>query len=758
MKSPFQFGTPLLLAAVLAGYQATAQTTLYVGPLGTDSNPGTSVAAPTTLTRAITAIADGGTIYMLGGTYSYSSGITIAFGNNGTTGKRIEAYQGQVPVLSFASQPVANTNRGFTVNGNRWYIKGLVVERAGDNGIYVGGSYCTFELCTTRYNQDSGFQLGRSSATATRVQWPHDNLVLNCTSHDNQDPDNENADGFACKLTTGANNKFKGCISHHNIDDGWDFYAKTETGPIDPITLEACVSYSNGTLSTGTTSGSGDKNGFKLGGDGIAVAHLVVRCVAFNNGRHGFTDNNNPGPITLVNNTSYNNVVANYNFRAGGTQVFTNNLSFQGGASDSTIGTLVSNSNVFWTNGASSNGQGLVVSAADFVSTSAPALVSRNSNNEPDLGNFLALATGSDLLNAGVVPVIPTNSAPVTYTYNGANPDVGAWEAGSTSTPASFTLTTTASPTAGGTITRSLDASSYAAGTVVTLTAVPAPGYVFSGWSGAATATTVSTAVTVNRNLTVTATFIATSGEGSSTLRIEDAAAFGNGYCAINGARQRTYAGASNGFYVNLSNSIAQGINWSVSVPAAGPYTLRWRYANGSTSSATSASVLVNGAPVVRSVSFPRTTTWTTWTTTTASVSLPAGTSTLRLETTANGEFANIDWIEIVGNRPVAAACSAARLTAPANSPACAHLMEALQLFPNPVTNGTTLTFGLAAQSPVTIRLIDDMGVSVKNLPTQVYGAGTHTISLSSAGLKPGYYLLLVVSNQGRQTLRMEVR
>ncbi|MBO2008207.1 InlB B-repeat-containing protein [Hymenobacter negativus] len=828
----------LLSAALLAGYPAAAQTTLYVGPAGTDSNSGASTAAPTTLTRAITAIADGGTIYMLGGTYSYSTGVTIAYGNNGTTGKRIEAYQGQVPVLNFSGQATANANRGFTVNGNKWYIKGLIVERAGDNGIYVGGSFCTFELCTTRYNKDSGLQLGRYASTATRAQWPHDNLILNCTSYDNQDPGNENADGFACKLTTGANNKFKGCISHHNIDDGWDFYAKTDTGPIDPVTLEDCVAYSNGALSVGSTSGSGDKNGFKLGGSGIAVAHLVVRCVAFNNGHHGFTDNDNPGPITLINNTSYNNAVSNYSFREGGTHRFINNLSFQGGSSDKTIGTLVSNSNVFWVSGASSNGKGLVVSAADFVSTTAPATVGRTSGNAPDLGNFLALAAGSDLINAGVVPTIPTNSAPVSYTYSGSNPDVGARESGNTTTPTSYTLTTAASPAAGGTITRSPNATSYAAGTVVTLTAVPAAGYVFAGWSGAAsgssatttvtvtanstatatftpstattytltttasptaggtitrspnassyaagtvvtltataaagyafsgwsgasTATTATTTVTVNANSTATAAFTATGG-GATTLRIEDAATFGNGYCGADGSRQNSYTGADNGYYINLSNSAAKGINWSVSVPAAGTYTLRWRYANAGGSSATTAKVLVNGATAVSSVPFPKTSSWTTWTTTTASVALAAGANAIRLETTVAAEFANIDWIEVVGNGPTAGACGTARMAAPGatanNSEAPAQPVESLRLFPNPATSSTALRFELAAQSRVSIRVVDAMGVLVKTLPEQLYEAGAHTIALGNAGLKPGTYTLLLLSNEGKQNLRLEVR
>ena len=48
----------------------------------------------------------------------------------------------------------------------------------------------------------------------------------------------------------------------------------------------------------------------------------------------------------------------------------------------------------------------------------------------------------------------------------------------------SYALTTTTSPSAGGSIKRSPDAAAYTFGTVVTLTATPAAGYVLIGWSG----------------------------------------------------------------------------------------------------------------------------------------------------------------------------------------------------------------------------------------------------------------------------------
>ncbi|WP_205711180.1 InlB B-repeat-containing protein [Hymenobacter sp. HDW8] len=78
--------------------------------------------------------------------------------------------------------------------------------------------------------------------------------------------------------------------------------------------------------------------------------------------------------------------------------------------------------------------------------------------------------------------------------------------------PTTFTLTTTASPTVGGSISRTPNATSYASGTVVSLTATPAAGYTFTGWSGDATGTVNPLSVTMSANKSITATFTATGG------------------------------------------------------------------------------------------------------------------------------------------------------------------------------------------------------------------------------------------------------
>lgn len=352
-----------LLAGSLAALGATAQAApthetafvrlaaavLYVAPDGTADAAGTE-SDPTTLASAVSRVGSGGTIYLRGGTYHYGQTVTIPPGNDGTSGARttMAAYPGEQPVLNFSEMSEDPANRGLAVNGAYWHIDGITVERAGDNGIFVGGSNNVIEHVVTRFNHDSGLQISRISSSTPHDEWPADNLVLSSESHDNADSDGEDADGFAAKLTSGPGNVFRYTVSHNNIDDGWDLYTKKVTGPIGPVTIEDSLSYDNGTLSDGTVNDDGDRNGFKLGGDGIEVGHIVRRNIAYNNGHHGFTYNSNPGSMTVSDNIGIDNEERNFSFDKG-TSVFRGNTSCRSGSgsNDKAIGDADS-SNQFW--------------------------------------------------------------------------------------------------------------------------------------------------------------------------------------------------------------------------------------------------------------------------------------------------------------------------------------------------------------------------------------------------------------------------
>lgn len=294
-------------------------TAIYASPKGGGTTATGTKEDPYNLPYAIQLSKPGHCVYLLEGVYAYSYPIKIESASETYPSKSTDEMKTLMPALNddlseqkvtfdFSSMSFYSSNRGLSINSDFWHLKDFEVKGAGDNGVYVGGNHNIIENLDIHDCQDSGLQLGRkSSSDVTIDQWPTDNLILNCTSHDNHDPTGEDSDGFACKLTTGYRNVFDGCIAYNNVDDGWDLYTKSETGPIGPVTIRNCVSFNNGITSYGVGTPNSDGNGFKLGGEVIPVNHKVINSIAFNNCAHGFTDNSNPGTILLQNCTSYNN-------------------------------------------------------------------------------------------------------------------------------------------------------------------------------------------------------------------------------------------------------------------------------------------------------------------------------------------------------------------------------------------------------------------------------------------------------------------
>ncbi len=287
----------------------TGTNVIYCSPSG--NGDGKTMQNPCGVVQAVKSVTAGGTIYLLEGTYKFSDTIVIEKSNSGKAGavKTISAYPGAKVKFDFSGQKTDASARGIVLDGDYWHFYGFEITKAGDNGMLLSGSSNKIEMMVFSDNQDTGLQISRyNSSAATIDTWPSDNLVLNCTSKNNcDDATMENADGFAAKLTCGNGNVFDGCMAYNNSDDGWDLYAKAETGPIGIVTIKNCIAFRNGFTEFGEGYGDCDGNGFKLGGSGIGSAHVVENCLAFENLHCGFTDNNNPKLGSLTNCTSFNN-------------------------------------------------------------------------------------------------------------------------------------------------------------------------------------------------------------------------------------------------------------------------------------------------------------------------------------------------------------------------------------------------------------------------------------------------------------------
>ncbi len=317
------------------------------------------------------------------------------------------AYPGERPLLDFSSEGYGS--KGLQIKAKYWHVRGLDVKSAGDNGIYISGSFNIVEFCSMSENQDSGMQLDGGA---------NNNKIINCDSFYNRDPTEGNSDGFSPKLGVGTNNYFYGCRSFQNTDDGFDGYLRPK--PLIPVTttLDNCWSFMNGYRKDWTLS-PGNGNGFKMGGsDNKDLEHnfILYNCLSFDNKSKGFDQNNNKGSMTIINGTSYRNGAKNYSVTlpldSGKILTVTNCLVY---GSMGTLQAAVLNTNS-WQRTDS-------VMTTDFVSLDTTGVRGprKSDGSLPDV-TFMHLADGSPLIDAGtIVPGRP---------YNGTAPDLGCFESG----------------------------------------------------------------------------------------------------------------------------------------------------------------------------------------------------------------------------------------------------------------------------------------------------------------------------------------
>jgi hypothetical protein len=356
--------------------RAIAGDRLYAASDGSPFGDGTPE-APLDLSSALNYARPGQPILLREGVYYPARSVEIERGNSGTAEQRkiLMSTPGERAILDFSS----TSSGGMILAGDYWTIEGIDIRNTPENvkGLQIAGSGNIIRNVRTSHCGDTGLQISGSSAEPPG-KWPRGNLVESCVSHDNCDPAANNADGFAAKLTVGEGNVFRGCLAYHNIDDGWDLFSKIETGPIGAVLIEDCAAYGNGSLSDG--SGNGDGNGFKLGGDGIAVPHALRNSVAWANGASGITSNSNPAVI-LERCTSYGNKGANINLygKGDGARLFkvSGIISMAGGAGDvyREMPELASADNYFWNGAASVNAEGRALGAGIFLSVDIAGII-----------------------------------------------------------------------------------------------------------------------------------------------------------------------------------------------------------------------------------------------------------------------------------------------------------------------------------------------------------------------------------------------
>lgn len=296
-------------------YNVKDRSYIYVSPDGRSYGSGAKD-DPVDIYTAVKSAAPGRTILLKGGTYALDKTVIVERGVNGTADAKIymiaDPEAATRPVLDFQGRCA-----GMILAGDYWYFQGFDVTRSANaqKGIQVSGSYNTVDNVMTYKNGNTGLQISRYKSTDNWEDWPSHNLMLNCTSYLNADAGYEDADGFAAKLTVADGNVFDGCIAAYNADDGWDLFAKVETGAIGQVVIQNCVAFKNGYVldENGQEVDAGNGNGFKMGGSSISGHHILRNSVSFGNKAKGIDSNSCPD-IEAYSSTSYNNESFNVAF------------------------------------------------------------------------------------------------------------------------------------------------------------------------------------------------------------------------------------------------------------------------------------------------------------------------------------------------------------------------------------------------------------------------------------------------------------
>ncbi|GAB3853112.1 hypothetical protein GCM10028822_21540 [Hymenobacter terrigena] len=292
-------------------------------------------------------------------------------------------------------------------------------------------------------------------------------------------------------------------------------------------------------------------------------------------------------------------------------------------------------------------------------------------------------------------------------------------------TPGPFTLTT--SVIGSGTVTKNPNTATYASGSTVSVTATPAAGFAFTGWSGAATGSTNPLSVLMNANKSLTATFTATSG-GQSV----------SSFTLINASTGTDIQPLANGATLNLATLPTSNLNVRANTSPATVGSVVFALSGAQTRSQTETATPYalfgdNGAG-----------TYNAWTPAVGSYTLTARPYTAAGGTGTAGTALTISFS--VSN-------AAARVAAATTSSGQALALAVA--YPNPSPNGHyRLLLPATFTGAVRYRLLSVLG---QTLASGTLPAGAHAAELDFAQPLSGTSLSYLLLDDGRLTARIKL-
>jgi hypothetical protein len=331
----------------------------------------------TDLSNAIKNATAGTVIQVRAGTYYPTA--TLQSTANGTSSSPITltAYGSEVVKISGTSLPSGSWI--FKLTADYWNVSNITFQNSPDSAVVCQSCIGTnWNNIKTINGGDSGFTLTGDGTS--------NNTVKNIDSYGNYDAaeHGENADGVAIKFGSGTGNLVTGARLYNNSDDGIDLWSFSS-----PVTIEHSWSFGNGKNRWGDSAFAGDGNGYKLGGDGETVGHVVNNSAAWDDAGNGFTENSNKGAIVINRTTAYANGNYGYYFATSSAKLG-KNLAVGNRSGSVSKGSSVTSAGNNWDSG---------ISTPSFVSTDATTCYNARSSSGA-LPATTFLTTGSSTIGA----------------------------------------------------------------------------------------------------------------------------------------------------------------------------------------------------------------------------------------------------------------------------------------------------------------------------------------------------------------------
>jgi hypothetical protein len=404
----------------------------YVAVDGDDTNPGTIDEPFATIQHAHDVAGPGDLIYVRGGTYEPED--QTVFRGEGTDGEPItlRTYPGEHVVIDGSGVDPGDMDGASTPtwtfnDAKHWQVIGpMHLTNGRGAGIEVQGetSDVDFIFIEASYNGltasrgGHGFHIiGAAWADVSDVRF------INCDAHHNANfrtrPGEDVAEnlyqhGDGWRIKSGVDVQLIGCRAWNNLDDGYDL-----TDAEHPVIMVDCWAAHTGyDDADGSMTGTPDwaaewGEGIKLTYDDDVGRHECHRCLSWKNVHLGYRMDG--GPVTLLNCSSYQNGRRALGWSLGTVNhVVTNCLDYDTYRHSDITTTMTSTYNTW------DEATGVTVEADDFISLDdAGMLGPRGADGSLPVTDFLRLATGSDLIDAGI---------DVGLVYNGSAPDLGCFE------------------------------------------------------------------------------------------------------------------------------------------------------------------------------------------------------------------------------------------------------------------------------------------------------------------------------------------